>query len=163
VLPVRPRVRQKKIEHMRLHQSSRWAQGQKCHPATHTQDSWGRDGDGTAEVLPAEHANDSESLHGRKYRHHVTGAPAPLDNNVCERALKKVILHRKNALFYKNQNGAQVGDVFMSLIHTCELSHANPFDYLTQLQRHAADLAESPRDWMPWNYCATLAQLDTAA
>ena len=26
---------------------------------------------------------------------------APLDNNVCERALKKVILHRKNALFYK--------------------------------------------------------------
>jgi transposase len=88
---------------------------------------------------------------------------APLDNNICERALKKVILHRKNALFYKNQNGAQVGDLFMSLIHTCELCDANPFDYLTQLQRHAADLAESPRDWMPWNYCATLAQLDNAA
>jgi len=86
---------------------------------------------------------------------------APLDNNVCERALKKVILHRKNALFYKNQNGAQVGDLFMSLIHTCELSDSNPCDYLTQLQRHAADLAESPGDWMPWNYCATLAQLDT--
>jgi transposase len=88
---------------------------------------------------------------------------APLDNNICERALKKVILHRKNALFYKSQNGAQVGDLFMSLIHTCELSDANPFDYLTQLQRHAADLAESPRDWMPWNYCVRLAQLDTAA
>jgi Transposase IS66 family len=69
---------------------------------------------------------------------------APLDNSICERALKKVILHRKNALFYKSQNGAQVGDLFMSLIHTCELSHANPFDYLTQLQRHAADLAEVP-------------------
>ena len=26
---------------------------------------------------------------------------APLDNNICERALNKVILHRKNALFYK--------------------------------------------------------------
>ena len=51
----------------------------------------------------------------------------------------------------------------MSLIHTCELSHANPFDYLTQLQRHASELAESPRDWMPWNYCVTLAQLDTTA
>jgi transposase len=25
---------------------------------------------------------------------------APLDNNLCERALKKAILHRKNALFY---------------------------------------------------------------
>jgi len=88
---------------------------------------------------------------------------APLDNNICERALKKVILHRKNALFYKSQNGAHVGDLFMSLIHTCELSHANPFDYLTQLQRHASELAESPRDWMPWNFSARLSQLDSAA
>jgi transposase len=40
---------------------------------------------------------------------------APLDNNICERALKKAILHRKNALFYKTQNGANVGDLFMSL------------------------------------------------
>jgi hypothetical protein len=100
--------------------------------------------------------------HWRELTLFLRQAGAPLDNNICERALKKVILHRKNALFYKNQNGAQVGDLFMSLIHTCELSNANPFDYLTQLQRHASDLAESPRDWMPWNYCATLAQQHTA-
>jgi hypothetical protein len=53
---------------------------------------------------------------------------APLDNNVVERALKKAILHRKNALFYKTMNGARVGDLFMSLIHTCELNQVNPFD-----------------------------------
>ena len=64
-------------------------------------------------------------------------AGAPLDNNLCERALKKAILHRKNALFYKTRNGARVGDLFMSLIYTCQLNQANPFDYLTQLQRHA--------------------------
>jgi transposase len=58
-------------------------------------------------------------------------AGAPLDNNLCERALKKAILHRKNALFYKTQNGASVGDLFMSLIYTCQLNEANPFDYLT--------------------------------
>jgi hypothetical protein len=52
---------------------------------------------------------------------------------VCERALNKAILHRKNALFYKTPNGARVGDVFMSLIYTCELNGANPFDSLTQL------------------------------
>ena len=79
-------------------------------------------------------------------------AGAPIDNNVCERALKKVILHRKNALFFKTQNGAHVGDVFMSLIHTCQLAGANPFDYLTELQKHAVDLAEQPQQWMPWNY-----------
>ena len=81
---------------------------------------------------------------------------APLDNNIAERALKKAILHRKNSLFYKTANGARVGDLFMSLIHTCELSGANPFDYLTQLQRHAGDLVRNPSAWMPWNYQATL-------
>jgi transposase len=43
----------------------------------------------------------------------------PLDNNIYERALKRAVLHRKNALFYRTLNGAQVGDLFMSLIHTC--------------------------------------------
>ena len=28
-------------------------------------------------------------------------AGAPLDNNLCERALKRAVLHRKNALFYR--------------------------------------------------------------
>ena len=83
-------------------------------------------------------------------------AGAPLDNNVCERALKKAILHRKNSLFYKTQNGARIGDLFMSLIHTCELCGANPFDYLTQLQRHVVELARNPSQWMPWNYHARL-------
>jgi transposase len=86
-------------------------------------------------------------------------AGAPLDNNVCERALKKAILHRKNSLFYKTQNGARVGDLFMSLIHTAELCGANPFDYLTQLQRHAAELAAAPAQWMPWNYRQALVGL----
>jgi transposase len=81
---------------------------------------------------------------------------APLDNNICERALKKAILHRKNAYFYKTCRGAHVGDIFMSLIHTCELCEANPFDYLTELERHAELAASNPRDWMPWNYRETL-------
>ena len=84
---------------------------------------------------------------------------APIDNNIVERALKKAILNRKNALFYKTLNGAGVGDLFMSLIHTCELNGANPFDYLTQLQRHAAELKRQPSEWMPWNYRDTLARL----
>ena len=31
------------------------------------------------------------------------------------------ILHRKNSLSYKTEQGARVGDAFMSLIHTCAL------------------------------------------
>jgi transposase len=94
--------------------------------------------------------------HWEKLTLFLRKAGAPLDNNVCERALKKAILHRKNALFYKTQNGARVGDLFMSLIYTCQLNQANPFDYLTELQRHSDQLAASPELWMPWNYRAAL-------
>ncbi len=81
---------------------------------------------------------------------------APLDNNLCERALKRAVLHRKNALFYRTLNGAQVGDLYMSLIHTCQLCGANSFDYLIELQRHAQELEAHPAEWMPWNYRQTL-------
>jgi transposase len=91
---------------------------------------------------------------------HVPGVP--LDNNITERALKKAILHRKSALFFKTVRGAQVADLFMSLIHTTELSGGNPFDYLTELQRHAAELSDNPQAWMPWNYRRTLAGLGSS-
>jgi hypothetical protein len=85
---------------------------------------------------------------------------AVLDNNICERALKKAILHRKNALFYKAQNGADVGDIFMSLIYTAELNGESPFDYPVALQRHYEAVATAPADWMPWSYGETAARLD---
>ena len=84
---------------------------------------------------------------------------APLDNNIVERALKRAIQHRKNSLFYRSENGARVGDTFMTLIYSAELNGADPFDYLVVLQRHAGQVAESPADWMPWSYQATLDRL----
>ena len=86
-------------------------------------------------------------------------AGAPLDNNIVERALKRVVLHRKNALFYRTLNGAQVGDLFMSLIHTCQLCTVNSLHYLIELQRHAQNLAARPAEWMPWNYRETLSRV----
>ena len=94
--------------------------------------------------------------HWEKLTLFLKKAGAPLDNNICERALKKAILHRKNSLFYKTDNGAHVGDVYMSMIHTCDLNGADPFDYLTQLQRHAKEVRAHPERWMPWNYLQTI-------
>jgi hypothetical protein len=90
-------------------------------------------------------------------------AGAPLDNNICERALKKAILHRKNSMFYKTRHGARVGDMYMSLIYTCELSGANAFDYLNQVQLNAADVMKSPARWMPWNYRENVEAISGAA
>jgi hypothetical protein len=84
---------------------------------------------------------------------------APLENNICERALKMAICHRRNSLFYRTQHGATVGDMFTSLIHTAELHGKNPFDYLVALLRHAPVVSERPEAWMPWTYEVTLAAL----
>jgi transposase len=88
-------------------------------------------------------------------------AGAPLDNSICERALKMAILHRKNSLAYKTQNGARLGDLFMSLIHTCRLCAANPLDYLNALQRHARKARDNPTRWFPWNYREAVPAGDT--
>ena len=79
-------------------------------------------------------------------------AGAPLDNNISERALKMAILHRKNSLSYKTLNGARTGDLFMSLIHTCRLNDANPFDYLMAVATHPEAVKLIPKAWLPWNY-----------
>lgn len=83
-------------------------------------------------------------------------AGAPLDNNICERALKLAIRHRKNSMFYWTPNGARVGDTYMSLIHTCELCKVNPFEYLQALHNHAKEVIAKAVLWLPWNYRAQL-------
>ena len=79
-------------------------------------------------------------------------AGAPLDNNICERALKLAIMHRKNSLSYKTLKGARTGDLFMSLIHTCRLNGASPFDYLLTISKQPEQVKTQPQDWLPWNY-----------
>jgi hypothetical protein len=55
-----------------------------------------------------------------------------------------------------------VGDLFMSLIHTCQLCGVNSFDYLTQLLRHHRELAANPAQWMPWNYREQVSPADVS-
>lgn len=86
-------------------------------------------------------------------------AGAPIDNNVAERVLKTVVLHRKNSLFYRTASGAKTGDIYMSLIQTCQRNGVNPWDYLTEIQRNHQLVKEKPEDWVPWRYKVTLAAL----
>jgi hypothetical protein len=65
-------------------------------------------------------------------------------------------------LFYKTLNGAQAGDLIMTLIHSCELCGANAFDYLTELQHHAIELASRPAQWMHRNYRETVLETDAS-
>lgn len=87
---------------------------------------------------------------------------APIDNNICERILKAAIRHRDNSLFYKTLNGARVGDFFMSVIQTCRLNGKNPFHYLTTIRRSIKEVRDNPALWMPWNYQATAASIESS-
>lgn len=79
-------------------------------------------------------------------------AGCPLDNNFIERALRRAVILRKNSLFFKTPHGAAVGDVLLSIIETCALNRANPFDYLIALVQNKKDVRAHPQLWLPWNY-----------
>ena len=78
-------------------------------------------------------------------------AGVPLDNNTTERALKKAIRHRKNSLFFQTQNGAQVGDILMSMMETAQLNSLSPVRYLQTLLENWDVLHSEPESWLPWN------------
>ncbi|MCB1719681.1 MAG: transposase, partial [Candidatus Competibacteraceae bacterium] len=88
---------------------------------------------------------------------------AQIDNNRMEQALKLVIRHRKNALFFKTPAGAAIGDVILSAIATAATANINVFEYLIALQRHAQAVKLNPQLWLPWNYQDTLQTLELAA
>lgn len=77
---------------------------------------------------------------------------APLDNNTAERAIKSLIRYRNNSLFFKNEHGAYVGDVIISLIETCRMNEQNPDHYLTTLMKNKSSVFAHPEQWLPWNY-----------
>ena len=89
--------------------------------------------------------------HWRELTLFLREAGAPLDNNIVRTSLEEGGPAPQERTVLQDAERAAVGDLFMSLIHTCELNGANPFDYLTELQRHAEELKRSPSEWMPWN------------
>jgi hypothetical protein len=82
----------------------------------------------------------------------LTLANCPVDNNAAERVLKRAVLLRKNALFDKNEHGAAVGAILLSLIETCRLNEVSAWAYLLWLLRHQAAAHANPSACLPWTY-----------
>jgi len=76
----------------------------------------------------------------------------PLDNNAAERALKSAVLMRKNSMFYKNEHGASISDLLMSVIESCRLNRINSWDYLLTVLGRPAEVRANPGAFLPWNY-----------
>ena len=74
----------------------------------------------------------------------------PIDNNVSEREMKRVVLNRKNSLFVGNARGGRTAAILASLTSTCRRHDLDPQLYLTQLLVNlpAIRLSELHR-WLP--------------
>lgn len=62
-----------------------------------------------------------------------TDGAVPIDNNVSEREMKRIVLHRKNSLFVGNPRGGRTAAILASLTSTCRRHEIDPQVYLTQL------------------------------
>jgi transposase len=97
--------------------------------------------------------------HWEELSRFLTVAGAPLDNNYVERILKRVVLNRKNSLFYKTEHGAAIGDIIMSVIETCSLNKVNVFQYMVSLLQNPNAVRAKASQYLPWNYKNKLAQV----
>jgi hypothetical protein len=76
----------------------------------------------------------------------------PLTNNASERLIKRAVLNRKNAYFFRNETGAKIADILMSVMETCVLNNVNPQNYLIAIQKYREDVYQNPMLWLPWGY-----------
>ena len=87
----------------------------------------------------------------------------PLDNTRAERALRKIVVGRKNWLFYGTDTHAEAAAAIFSVIATCRLHGIDPFVYFDEVLRvlpywpQDRYLELAPKHWL-----ATRAQLDPA-
>jgi transposase len=79
-----------------------------------------------------------------------TDGAVPIDNNVSEREMKRVVLHRKNSLFVGNARGGRTAAILASLTSTCRRHDVDPQLYFTQLLMNLPQTKISQlSEWLP--------------
>jgi len=72
----------------------------------------------------------------------------PLENNVSEREMKRVVLNRKNSLFVGNSRGGRTAAILASLTSTCRRHEVGPQLYLTHLLMNLPAKMRELSDWL---------------
>ncbi|OAI13175.1 transposase [Methylomonas koyamae] len=80
----------------------------------------------------------------------------PIDNNLCENAIRPFVVGRRNWLFCDTVAGARASANLYSLIETCKANRIEPYTYLVDLFRKlpSAKTAEDFEALLPWNLAA---------
>jgi len=76
-----------------------------------------------------------------------------IDNNVAERAIRPLVVGRKNWVFAGSDAGGERAAVIYSLIETCKQHHLDPFAYLADvLKRLPTTLYRELDTLLPWHW-----------
>jgi transposase len=80
----------------------------------------------------------------------LADARVPLDNNVSEREMKRIVLNRKNSLFVGNPRGGRTAAILASMTSTCRRHDVDPQLYFTQLLTNLpVTPTEGLAEWLP--------------
>ena len=80
----------------------------------------------------------------------TTDGTVPIDNNVSEREMKRVVLNRKNSLFVGNPRGGRTAAILASLTSSCRRHDIDPHLYFMQLLVNLPSWPASDLDaWLP--------------
>jgi len=86
-------------------------------------------------------------------KNYITNPYARIDNNVAERALKHVVIGRKNWLFVGGEDGGESSAVLYSLAQSCRALNINPLEYFEDVfLRFQSHPANRLRELLPHNW-----------
>lgn len=87
-----------------------------------------------------------------KLSRYVENGAWPIDNNLCENAIRPFVVGRRNWLFADTVAGAHASANLYSLIETCKANRIDPYAYLVSLFRKlpTAQSADDFEALMPW-------------
>ena len=86
----------------------------------------------------------------------TTDGAVPIDNNVSEREMKRVVLNRKNSLFVGNPRGGRTAAILASLTSSCRRHDMDPQLYFMQLLVNLPSWPARDLDaWLPDNWKQT--------
>ncbi len=97
----------------------------------------------------------------KNFRLYLSDPNIRMDNNPAERSLRKVVIGRKNWLFFGSKRAGESAAVIYSIVQTCRSIGIDPIKYLADIFRRMMNHPHNrlhellPEQWAKLNNCKT--------
>ncbi|MGY5652961.1 IS66 family transposase, partial [Vibrio cincinnatiensis] len=87
-----------------------------------------------------------------KLTRYIDDGHLSIDNNRAERAIKPLVIGRKNWLFSTNPNGAEASAMLYSIVETAKANGLIVYDYMVKCMQELAKAEPDIDALLPWNF-----------